>query len=115
MANEVMIDIVKNVAEVGRVFEQVSKSEGIASKAMALLSLSDEVMDLLNVDALKLKEEFANLDEKAIDELNAVFAHNFDLQNDLMEEVIESAFDILIQLGGVVSDAIDLANKIKAR
>jgi len=115
MANEQLVSIVKNMAEFGKVAELVGKADGTYSKVIALASLSDEVIALMNIDALALKEEFANLDDKGIEDLKAVFDHNFDLENDLMEEIIESSFDIMIGIADNISDAIELAKKIKGK
>lgn len=115
MPSQQMIDVVKDVAEIGKVFEAIAKADGVLAKSVAALSLSDEVMRLLSIDALSLKEEFANMTEKDIDELKIVFDHNFDLQDDLMEDIIEMGFDVLIELGDAVSEAIELAKKVKGK
>lgn len=115
MASQQMIDLVKDVAEFGKVFEAISKADSYMGKIAPLLTLSDEFKRMLDLDALELKKEFANMSEKDIEELKVIFDHNFDLENDLMEDVIEMGFDVLIELGDAVAEAIELANKLKAK
>jgi len=115
MPSQQMIDVVKDVAEIGEVFEAISKADGYMGKIAPLLTLSDELKRMLDIDALALKEEFANMSEKDIDDLKTVFDHNFDLKNDLMEDIIEMGFDVLIELGDAVEEAIALAKKIQKK
>lgn len=112
MASQEMIEIVKDVCEIGRIFEAIAKADGTMAKISAALMMTDEIARLLSMDALKIKTELANMSDKDIDDLKTVFDHNFDLQDDLMEEMIEKGCDVLIQLGAVIQDAIDLGKKV---
>lgn len=107
-----IVHVIEMIAEIGKVVEQVLHADSMAAKAMAVLSLSDEFMDLLSLDIAKLKMEFDAMDEKMIDELKTVFDHNFDLQDDLMEEIIEMGFDALIEVGDAIDKCIDLGKKV---
>ena len=115
MDNMQLIKIVKSVAEIGKVIEAVRKAESNLGRAMAVLSLTDEAMDLMSMDIDALKKEFSTLDEKGIEQLKLTFDHNFDLQNDFMEEVIEQGFAVVIEISEAVNLAIDLAKRIKPK
>ena len=115
MNNVELLKVVANVAEVGKVIEMISQSDSLVGKGMAVLSLSDEIMNLLSIDLGELKAEFEALDEKDIDALKADFDAKFDLENDAMEDIIEMGFDVLIELGDAISLAIDICwTKISA-
>lgn len=92
----------------GETMVAASKKDSVLAKAVALLQLGDDVMDLLSIDFAALKAEFLDLSPEEMDELAAYAKLKFSLDDADKEQKIEMALDIAIELLKVAEKALGL-------
>lgn len=103
------------IIESGNVAEKmVIDKAGWGSRLSKLLSLTDELFALkdLNIDELKL--EFKDIDDGDFSDLYAHFKSKFDISNDVVEAIVEEGFGLLKSAGDLTVSIIKFVKKIKA-
>lgn len=79
-----------------------------------LVDILDEVVDILRVDWIVVKQELRDLDEVEKAELLKAMKDKFDIKDDNLEAIIEESMDILVKVAEIVEKAITLAKAAKA-
>lgn len=116
MAEKHGIDNMKKVLDLGLEAGNVAghwASPG-GQGAMELLRLTDEAMALSTVDWKLLDDEFKDISDAELAELNAHAATKLDIPQDGIEGIVEKAWSIGIHQGQVVKECFDMAGMIKA-
>lgn len=99
--------------EIGNVADKMLHTEG-ASKWANLMDLSDEVFGLPSVKWDQIDDEYKDLSDVEKDELHQKIKDKFDIADDKLEETIERSAKVVMNLHGVVMEALDLFKSTKA-
>jgi hypothetical protein len=96
------------VIEAGNVIPEMTKDAGSFSKFVALGKMGDELIAIAGLDVEELKKEVLDLDAAEKAELIRYIEDKFEIANDNLEEQIEQAIEIGIELMSVLTDAYNL-------
>lgn len=101
--------------EIGNVSDKMTSTGGsIFSKLGHLSELTDEVIVATSAEFSKLSDEVSDLDDAEKAELVGFLKEKFSIADDKLENVIEGAIDILLDLESIVKNAIALGQTLKA-
>lgn len=96
--------IIGFIAELGNVIPKINKDMNYVNIGIALAPLLDDVFTLFSVDVESLKSELKDgfsREEKT--EIYEFAKTKFNLSDDLLEEKIERAFELFIELSNFIS------------
>ena len=109
-----MVLIAESAAKTGSAIGKALEDGKVTAKDLPLIiPFVQGLAVLVNVDFEKLKEEVADLDGAERAKMVEVFSKHFDLVADDLEGKIESAVNILIQLGSLVEGFIRVGKAAK--
>lgn len=112
---ENIVKVLDVVVEVGNVADKFSHTDGMANKAAHLLSLTDELLAIPGIHFDQVSLEYTDLDAAEKAELLTHMKAKFDIADDELEIVIESALALVVDLDGLVRQALVLANALKKK
>lgn len=102
------------VCEGGNVAEDIAKDKGgTLSKLSHLTALVDELMALGSLDLALFEKQITELDAEDKARLQQVLKAKFDLDDDVLEEKVETGLALVLEAGEFVTKTIAFVQSLK--
>lgn len=105
--------IVLLMADVAKVSLKVAAGSGVTRWANLML-LGDDIGTLLSVQFKLLDDEWKDLSDAERGEMKLAFQEKFQCDEAKAEVLIEEAFGLLVDLGGLQQKIVSFVDKVKA-
>lgn len=107
-----ILNILLFIFEVGNIAFAIKDAQDKTWKRfLKLIDIADEAFGLVKTDYKLIKDEYIDLSIKEREQIKSTIKAKFDIADDLLEEKIEKAFEILFDLEGPIRKAINLFRK----